>query len=292
MADEDKTFRTRTQLETDKQRAITWREYGYTSVIWAAAILCLTLAIGTVLMLIYLIPAVKAWQRSSIATAQTYETSLSRINELIDKASTPLLEGTQAFKQGMENARDTTAELKKTVEEVRVDYLPVTFKQLQQSTANLNGIVTDLRTGTLPLVNENLSSLNDNQLQLGQTLTTTREGLKSILTDLSATGHNIRVISEDPSLLELPREINTFTKSLNKSAGNIEVVTANGIEGTNKINSILGSFDTMAKDVQVKSHSLLFPPPAPWWRRYLLQPLMQVGGATYLVVKIANGLNN
>src|SRR4029078_7201514 len=69
----------RQKLETDKQAAISWGEWGYTFLKWGAGLAALTFAVVLVIISIYLIPARKDWRESNKAPARGW-------TEFIDKA--------------------------------------------------------------------------------------------------------------------------------------------------------------------------------------------------------------
>lgn len=176
------------------------------------------------------------------------------------------------------NANEATADIKKRTPEIISSFTGVGVEGA--------ALIANAR----PLINQNLDTLNANQLKLGEAITVTRDGLSEIIAKLVATGENVRVISDDPDLKSLPAELRRFTQSVNRTAGTLEVVAVDahnvGVEMTGATHSI----NLMAADAQKKTNALLNPPPAPWWRKYLLQPIQTFGGATYLIVKIANGL--
>jgi hypothetical protein len=81
-----------------------------------------------------------------------------------------------------------------------------------------------------------------------------------------------------------------LTQSLNRSAGSIEVILESTEATSANTAAITGNLKAISDDSAKSVHNLLNPPPAPWYRKYILTPLREVGGVTYLLVKIANGL--
>ena len=111
----------------------------------------------------------------------------------------------------------------------------------------------------------------------------TQNQLTDAVAQFALAGKNLVVITSDPALMNLPSEIDKIAKSLNISAGNVEVVTSH-------LAGISGNMNAISKDSADKVHSLLYPKPAPFFKRYILYPLRDIGGLVYLFVKIANGL--
>jgi len=138
----------------------------------------------------------------------------------------------------------------------------------RHSDVSVNG-----HTGLLPAVTRTVDSIND----------LTQNELRDAVAQFAIAGKNLVVITSDPALQSLPGEIEKIAKSLNVSAGNIEVVTE-------QLAGVTANFNKMSTDAQLKVHSLLNPPPAPFWKRYILYPLRDIGGVAYLLVKVANGL--
>jgi methyl-accepting chemotaxis protein len=168
------------------------------------------------------------------------------------------------------------------------------IRSLNGPVIGLNGIVADIRRGTLPLVNTNLVTLNDNQIKLGETIEVTRDGLKQTLATLALAGQDVRLITSDPALQSLPEEINALTKSLNRTAGKVEVI-ADDLHATGQnITGVTSNLNQMSADVQKWSNAMLFPPKEKgftgFMKRYVLAPLKTAGGVVYIWVKILNGL--
>ncbi|HEX8184363.1 MAG TPA: hypothetical protein VF747_06420 [Blastocatellia bacterium] len=203
-------------------------------------------------------------------------------------------------RDAVRDVHETTTQLKKEIPRVvsnldgAVTDTRTVIRSLNGPVIAINGVVADIRRDTLPLVNTNLSSLNDNQIKLGETIEVTRDGLKEIVSSLSLAGQDIRLITSDPALQSLPEEINALTKSLNRTAGKVEVI-ADDLHATGQnVAGVTGNLNLMSADAQKWSHALLFPPRekgfAGFLKRYVLAPLKTSGGVVYLWVKILNGM--
>jgi len=285
--------KTRIHLETDKQRAITWREYGYTAVIWSGGFIGLILTVGFIILLCFLIPAIREWTRANKATAAAYEEALPKI----DKGLNEVIAATTAIRSSAENAEAASSEIKQLTLDLRTSYIPGMFNNIQKGVSNLNGVMGDVRATTLPLVNTNLSTLNTNQIKLGQVLDVTRDGLRDTLVELVASGKNIRLMTDDPALKSLASDIQVITKSLGVTAGKLEVIPDDlhnlGVQAT----GITTDLHNITTDLYGYEHKVLHPDPVkgfwPHVKKYSLQTLgviKDLGGTTFLVLKVINQL--
>ena len=157
---------------------------------------------------------------------------------------------------------------------------------LEQNTASLNTMIANLDgrvngdKGLLPATTAAVDSLR---------VLTERE-LSAAVAEFTLAGKNVRIITESPELQNLPKDLAALTQSLNRSAGSVEVILQQTEATSANVASITGNLNAISTDSANKVHALLNPPPAPWYRKYILTPLREVGGVTYLLVKIANGL--
>lgn len=186
----------------------------------------------------------------------------------------------------------------------------------------VQSLVNALNTKTIPLINKNLissesliSSLNTNTATLnelianldnrvsgdGGLLPTTTATIDSIrvltereltaaVAELALAGKNVRVITESAELQNLPKEIAQMTASANRSLGSVEVILDSTEATSANVAAITGNLKSISDDSAKKVHSLLNPAPSPWYKKYILTPLKEIGGVTYLLVRIANGL--
>jgi hypothetical protein len=186
----------------------------------------------------------------------------------------------------------------------------------------LQSITNSINTKTLPLINRNLqssdaliSSLNSNTATLNTLIANldyrvsgdkgllptttamidsvrvlTENELRQAVAEFALAGRNVRILTESPELQNLPGEIAKLTESAGRSAGKVEVILDSTQVTSANIASITGNLNSIADDSAKKVHTLLNPPPAPFWKKYILTPLREIGGVTYLLVKIANGL--
>ena len=77
---------------------------------------------------------------------------------------------------------------------------------------------------------------------------------------------------------------------VNSIAGNVELITGDGKSMSAKGVEILDDAAAVAEDGKTFIHGQLTAKP-PWWKKYILQPLREGAGTTYLLLKITNGLN-
>lgn len=268
--------------ERFKQILIETHEPAKTLLLWTAVACAIVLTW-------FGVKTAKAISHSAEAQAQNYERgsgelvgAVSDIRKMLQRYDGQIAEaldnGVQASEAARRIANNTEPQLK------------AIFGNVNGAVAQSSGLVADLRKGTLPLVDTNLSTLNDNQLKLGRTIETTNDGLKTILIELAASSHDVRVVASSADFQALPTELREFIKGLNRAEAKVELVIDDAHASGQNITGITHSFDLTAADAQKKAHSLLFPPPAPWWKRYILGPLREVGGVTYLFLKIANGM--
>jgi hypothetical protein len=160
------------------------------------------------------------------------------------------------------------------------------IRSLEQNTASLNTMIANLDNrvsgdkGLLPTTTATIDSIR---------VLTERE-LSAAVAEFTLAGKNVRIITESPELQNLPKDIAALTQSLNRSAGSIEVILESTEATSANTAAITGNLKAISDDSAKSVHNLLNPPPAPWYRKYILTPLREVGGVTYLLVKIANGL--
>ena len=158
-------------------------------------------------------------------------------------------------------------------------------RQIELLTPLLNGLAD-----TTAISNRRLdqfgTDLHENQVELKQVLTLTRDQVLSeiagVAADVHATSTKIKVLVDD-----VDPQVREDLITIGRALGNIEVLTANGA-------GVSGNLDLMSADIQKWTNKQLFPPTqrgfAGFMKRYVLTPLRTAGGTVYLYLKIANGL--
>lgn len=254
----------------------------------ARALLLWSSVVAVIVLTFYGIKIANAISHSAEAQASNYERgsgelvgAVSDIRKMIQRYDSQIAlaldNGVQASESFRRIADNSEPQLK------------AVLGNLTNATAQSAELIADARKNTLPLIDTNLSTLNDNQLMLGQTIEVTRDGLKEVISKLAASGENIRVLTSSAELQALPADVRAFVQSLNRTGAKVEVLADDLHAIGANMAGVTGNLNLISADAQKKSHELLFPPPSPWYQRYLLQPIRQVGGVTYLILKLVNG---
>jgi len=182
----------------------------------------------------------------------------------------------------------------KLLDELTKKTIPKLNKNLDSSDAALAEMKVTIESGRTFIANAdtniNTGLLPEMTLLVRAFRLLTEEEIKATVVEFLKAGKNLRLITDDPALKSLPGEIDKLAKSLNVSAGKVEVVMENAKTATANVAGITGNLNAISEDAKKKTHALLNPPPAPFWKRYILYPLKDVGGVVYLLIRIANGL--
>ena len=250
---------------------------------------------------------------SIILLCLTLSATSLRLYFLLDGASPRLNYALEQTGKTVANVNDTTAEIKEYVVEQKA--------QLEDSRKSIKAALEIGATGkaSLQLLNRftiptatrafdelgqvaktaeeqlraNGELLADNQRRLGKSLdnieTITGNELRQAVGEFALAGKNLRVITDDPALTSLPSEVRKIAESLNRSAGSVEVILTDTEKTAKNVAGTTGNIEKSTAEINTFLHGKLNSP-SPWYRKYLLTPLREVGGITYLLVKIGNGL--
>lgn len=272
----------RINLERVKAGLIATHQPAKTLLLWTAVV-CV------VVLTFYGIKIANSISHSAEAQAANYERGSGELVGAVQDIRKMIQRYDGQIALALDNGVQASASLKRIAGNSEPQVKSI-LRNLDWTTLQSGSLIADARNNTIPLVNKNLSTLNDTQLKLGQTVDVTREGLKKVIADLAASGENVRILTSSEDLQAMPADIRAFIQSLNRTGAKVELVADDmhviGLE----IGGVAGNLNKISADAQKKSHELLYPPPSPWYQRYLLGPIRQFGGAMYLVLKIANGL--
>ena len=170
--------------------------------------------------------------------------------------------------------------------ESKIELIEPVLIALTNNSNNLSSLLVD----TNRRINDERGLLPTTTAMIDSVRILTEQELRQAVTEFALAGRNVRIITESPELQALPGEIAELTQSLNRSAGSVEVILDSTEVTSANLASITGNLNAIADDSAKKVHGLLNPKPAPWYRKYFLTPLREIGGVTYLLIRIANGL--
>ena len=258
---DDQTQITRERLETSKERAIVFREWGYFS---------LVVLIG--LMLIW---ALWSWRQTNLMVGATN----AKIDGLLDRLGNKIeVLDTERVNALLEKASS------------RIDDLGKTQEQLTGLIADTRGNTNRLTNAAMARINElseNLSSLkgitDEARVQVKQNGDATAKTVASLDTFIKDTDTRISKLLDDGSLM-----IETANPKLQDLLAHADavVVTADGTikayepVGVN-LAGITSDLNAMTTDSKNKLHEILWPAPKHGWARagqlatYLLRPVFE-----------------
>jgi len=186
----------------------------------------------------------------------------------------------------------------KFIDDLDKELTKKTLPKVNQNLDSSNAVLVSLRTATDKsgtFISNTDESLNQKMLPEltgilhGLRLLTENE-VKEVVKEALQSFQNIRVITDDPKLKSLPADLSAFTEKMSGAAGKLDVLITDLDPGAKAASGTLTNIESVSKDFKDKFHSLLYPPPAPFLKRYILYPLKDAAGITYLFIKLANGL--
>ncbi len=235
------------------------------------------------------------------AESQTYSKDLAAYTEQ-KKADIDVMVG---------DAKQATANVKDLTGNLNTD-LHANLTSLRRTTDEATGLVADLRINTRPRVDTGIDILNSSlsqmssdlhgqQIRISQIFDDNAPNVLKATTSIAAAADNFDKTSAKLFAYVSDEKVQQFIDEalskgkevflkLDKIAGNVDVMSADGKKIVADGVEIADDAKQVAEDGKTFIHGQLTAKP-PWWKRYILQPLREGAGTTYLILKITNGLN-
>lgn len=278
MSEAEQTALIREHLETSKERARVYREWGYFG---------LTVLVGTMLIM-----ALWSWRQANLVAGATQ----ARLNGILDKLDTKIDSvQTERLNELLTAGRGTVEGLQPVERELAV-FIADNRRNMNRLMLTAEGQINrfgdnlaSVKRITDGLGNDTLPAVNALMLKLGRTVEISNAQLPEIIAEMKKDGADVRVILEQPALAGPDSMFDSF----NRSAHNLEPVTEDlhniGVQATAVVTSTAKGTD----DVQRYVHNVLYPAPCVgkgcWVKKWIVTPLKASSGLVYLFLKAQSG---